>query len=117
MDQSGLVDVTLTGTLAQINNLLAGIDSGQLHRTRIPSTLTLTVHDNGNTGSGDLVSVATATINISAVNDAGGHHASYAATEQVISDVDAGSVDDGDAGCGRGHAQCHGRHQRCGGDQ
>ena len=35
------------------------------------STLTLTVHDNGNTGTGgDLVSVATSTINITAVNDA-----------------------------------------------
>ena len=69
------------------------------------STLTLTVHDNGNTGTGgDLVSVATSTINITAVNDAPVATitpVSYAATEQTsltlkgtglsISDVDAGS--------------------------
>ena len=63
------------------------------------------MHDNGNTGTGgDLVSVATSTINITAVNDAPVATitpASYANTEQValnlknnglsISDVDAGS--------------------------
>jgi hypothetical protein len=64
------------------------------------------VHDNGNTGTGgDLVSVATSTINITAVNDAPVATitpVSYAATEQTspqrsrttgmsISDVDAGS--------------------------
>ena len=63
------------------------------------------MHDNGNTGTGgDLVSVDTATINITAVNDAPVATitpASYAATEQAaltlkntglsISDVDAGS--------------------------
>ena len=45
------------------------------------------MHDNGNTGTGgDLVSVATATINITAVNDAPVATitpVSYAATEQV----------------------------------
>ena len=69
------------------------------------STLTLTVHDNGNTGTGgDLVSTATSTINITAVNDAPVATitpASYSNTEQValnlknnglsISDADAGS--------------------------
>ena len=63
------------------------------------------MHDNGNTGTGgDLVSVATSTINITAVNDAPVATitpVSYAATEQTaltlkgtglsISDVDAGS--------------------------
>ena len=63
------------------------------------------MHDNGNTGTGgDLVSVATSTINITAVNDAPVATitpVSYANTEQValnlknnglsISDVDAGS--------------------------
>ena len=90
------------------------------------------MNDNGNTGTGgNLVSVATATINITAVNDAPVATitpASYAKTEQValnlknnglvISDVDAGSgsmtvtlaVD-------RGHADRDRRHQRRGGDQ
>ena len=63
------------------------------------------MHDNGNTGTGGaLVSVDTATINITAVNDAPTATitpATYAATEQTaltlkgtglsISDVDAGS--------------------------
>ena len=83
---------------------------GQLRRQHryaecVSSTLTLTVHDNGNTGTGgDLVSVATSTINITAVNDAPVATitpVSYAATEQTsltlkgtglsIIDVDAGS--------------------------
>ena len=63
------------------------------------------MHDNGNTGTGgDLVSIDTSTINITAVNDAPVATitpTSYAATEQTaltlknnglsISDVDAGS--------------------------
>ena len=107
----GHLVVTLTGTLAQINNLLAGNATSTvsyIDNTDTPSassTLTLTVHDDGNTGTGgDLVSVATSTINITAVNDAPMATitpVSYAATEQMgltlkntgisISDVDAGS--------------------------
>ena len=108
---SGTSSVTLTGTVAQINNLLnsnATSTVSYIDNTDTPSassTLTLTVHDNGNTGTGgDLVSVATSTINITAVNDAPVATitpVSYAATEQTsltlkgtglsISDVDAGS--------------------------
>ena len=69
--------VTITGTVAQINELLstnATSTVSYVDNTDTPSassTLTLTVHDNGNTGTGgDLVSVATSTINITAVNDA-----------------------------------------------
>ena len=103
--------MTITGTVAQINNLLtsnATSTVSYIDNTDTPSassTLTLTVHDNGNTGTGgDLVSVATSTINITAVNDAPVATitpVSYAATEQTaltlkgtglsISDVDAGS--------------------------
>ena len=87
------------------------------------------MHDNGNTGTGgDLVSVATSTINITAVNDAPVATitpASYAKTEQValnlknnglsISDVDAGSGSmTRDAGRDRGHADGDRRHQRRG---
>ena len=108
---SGTSSVTITGTVAQINNLLtsnATSTVSYIDNTDTPSassTLTLTVHDNGNTGTGgDLVSVATSTINITAVNDAPVATitpVSYAATEQTsltlkgtglsISDVDAGS--------------------------
>ena len=108
---SGSSSVTITGTVAQVNALLNtnGTSSvSYVDNTDTPSassTLTLTVHDNGNTGTGgDLVSVATSTINITAVNDAPVATitpASYANTEQValnlknnglsISDVDAGS--------------------------
>ena len=103
--------VTITGTVAQVNALLntnATSTVSYVDNTDTPSassTLTLTVHDNGNTGTGgDLVSVATSTINITAVNDAPVATitpVSYAATEQTsltlkgtglsISDVDAGS--------------------------
>ena len=69
--------MTITGTVAQINNLLTSNATSTVNyidNTDTPSassTLTLTVHDNGNTGTGgDLVSVATSTINITAVNDA-----------------------------------------------
>ena len=108
---SGTSSVTITGTVAQINDLLSSnatstvsyVDNTDTPSAR--STLTLTVHDNGNTGTGgDLVSVATSTINITAVNDAPVATitpVSYAATEQTaltlkgtglsISDVDAGS--------------------------
>ena len=108
---SGTSSVTITGTVAQINALLNTNGTSTVSyvdNTDTPSassTLTLTVHDNGNTGTGgDLVSVATSTINITAVNDAPVATitpVSYAATEQVsltlknaglsISDVDAGS--------------------------
>ena len=74
---SGTSSVTITGTVAQINDLLttnATSTVSYIDNTDTPSatsTLTLTVHDNGNTGTGgDLVSVATSTINITAVNDA-----------------------------------------------
>ncbi|MDI1258675.1 DUF4347 domain-containing protein [Aquabacterium sp.] len=73
---SGTSTLTLSGTLAQINNLLAGSLSGTL--TFIMSsdappasvTLTLTASDLGNSGSGGtLTGNDTATINITAVND------------------------------------------------
>ena len=107
---NGTNTVTLDGTLAQINNLLAGNLSGTFTYTAnsdTPSasdTLTLTASDLGNTGTGGtLTGNDTATINITAVNDAPTatiSPASYAATEQValtlhgtglaIADVDAG---------------------------
>ena len=108
---SGTSSVTITGTVAQINDLLSTNATSTVSyadNTDTPSasaTLTLTTHDNGNTGTGgDLVSSDTATINITAVNDAPVATitpTSYAATEQTaltlkntglsISDVDAGS--------------------------
>ena len=117
--------MTITGTVAQINALLntnATSTVSYVDNTDTPSassTLTLTVHDNGNTGTGgDLVSVATSTINITAVNDAPVATitpVSYAATEQVSAHpqehrpVDSGRgrrlrLHDRDAGRHRGHA-------------
>ena len=109
---SGSNSVTLTGTLTQINNLLAGnlgATASYIINSNTPpasDTLTLGVNDGGNTGSGGAKTGSdTATINISAVNDAPTATitpATYAATEQTsltlhgtglsIADVDAGSA-------------------------
>ena len=72
---SGTTDLTLTGTLGQINALLTGAGAatlGYLFTGNAPppsTTLTLTVHDNGNTGGGDLSDTAATTIAIQALND------------------------------------------------
>ncbi|WP_230182820.1 DUF4347 domain-containing protein, partial [Aquabacterium sp. CECT 9606] len=73
---SGTNTVTLSGTLAQINNLLAGSLSGTLTFIMASDappasvTLTLTASDLGNSGTGGtLTANDTATINITAVND------------------------------------------------
>ena len=110
VSNSGTSSVTITGTVAQINALLstnATSTVSYIDNTDAPgasATLTLNVNDNGNTGGGALQSSDTATINISAVNDAPVATitpTSYSATEQTslnlkntglsISDVDAGS--------------------------
>ena len=85
--------MTITGTVAQVNALLntnATSTVSYVDNTDTPSatsTLTLSVNDNGNTGTGgSLVSTATSTINITAVNDAPVATitpASYSNTEQV----------------------------------
>ena len=108
---SGTGSVTLTGTIAQINNLLAGNSGATLSYIINSDTppasdvLTLTANDQGNTGSGGaLTGSDTATINITAVNDAPTATiipTSYSATEQTtlplqgtmsIADVDAGAA-------------------------
>ena len=96
---SGTSSVTITGTVAQINNLLtsnATSTVSYIDNTDTPSassTLTLTVHDNGNTGTGgDLVSVATSTINITAVNATGpGYLTVYAGTAPAKGELKAGA--------------------------
>ena len=74
---SGTNSVTLSGTLTQINTLLAGTLGGTLNYLQssdtppATDTLTLTASDLGNTGTGGtLTGVDTATINLTAVNDA-----------------------------------------------
>jgi hypothetical protein len=74
---SGTASVTITGTIAQINALLNTDGTSTvsyIDNTDTPgvsTTLSLLIHDNGNTGTGgDLSSTDTATINITAVNDA-----------------------------------------------
>src|SRR6476661_8716653 len=110
VSNSGTSSVTITGTVAQINALLSTNGTSTvsyIDNTDAPgasATLTLNVNDNGNTGGGTLQSSDTATINITAVNDAPVATitpTSYSATEQTslnlkntglsISDVDAGS--------------------------
>src|SRR5438876_1129909 len=90
---SGTASVTITGTVAQVNDLLntnATSTVSYVDSTDTPSassTLTLTVHDNGNTGTGgDLFPVDTATINSTVANVdpfATTTPVSYAATEQT----------------------------------
>ena len=105
---SGTSSLTFSGTLTQLNALLSGSSTGTLiyndpSDTPVASTtLTLLIHDNGNSPSGDLSASANATIDITAVNDAPNALMTtdpYAATEQValnlkntgmsVSDVDA----------------------------
>ena len=93
---SGTSSVTITGTASQINTLLntdgtstvSYTDGGDNPSTS--TTLTLLIHDNGNTGGGDLSSSNSATINITAVNDAPVATitpASYSVTENVALDL------------------------------
>ncbi len=117
--------MTITGTVAQVNALLntnATSTVTYVDSTDTPSatsTLTLSVNDNGNTGTGGaLVSTATSTINITAVNDAPVATitpASYSNTEQVALNLKNNGLsiigrrrrlllDDGHAVGDRGHA-------------
>jgi hypothetical protein len=96
VSNSGTGSVTITGTLVQINALLntdgaSGVsyveNDGNPGTT---ATLSLTIHDNGNTGGGDLSSTDTAILNITQVNDAPVAtitRTSYAATENVSLDL------------------------------
>ena len=90
---SGGSSVTITGSLAQINALLnsnATSTVSYIDNTDTPSastTLTLTVSDNGLTGSGGaLTAHDTATINIAAVNDG-----PTAVADSVITNVSTGT--------------------------
>jgi len=73
---SGTATVTITGTIAQINALLNTDGTSTVSYTNgsdsppASSSLTLTIHDNGNTGGGDLSASDSGTISIAAVNDA-----------------------------------------------
>ncbi|MBT0960381.1 DUF4347 domain-containing protein, partial [Denitromonas iodatirespirans] len=109
---SGSNSITLTGTVTQINTLLAGTSGGTLsyviNSDTPPSsdTLTLQANDLGNSGSGGaLTDSDTATINITAVNDAptitsdgGGASANLNAAENqtAVTTVTATDADVGD---------------------
>ncbi|MFT5445160.1 MAG: hypothetical protein ACI9DC_000320 [Gammaproteobacteria bacterium] len=103
--------VTLTGTLAQINNLLAGASAATIGYQAINAptavtTLTLAVNDLGNSGfGGALVGADIATLTIAAENDAPHADAGNAnrvvfapaplvlhGTGLTVSDPDAGSA-------------------------
>ncbi len=72
---AGTSSLTISGTVAQINALLATGGTSTLsyvNPSDAPAAstgLSLTIHDNGNTGGGDLAATASSTINIAAVND------------------------------------------------
>jgi VCBS repeat-containing protein len=77
----GTSTVTITGTIAEINNLLGGVDTGagsagtlyynaDLDNPSATTTLTLLVDDLGNTGGGALTATDTAIINVTPVDDA-----------------------------------------------
>ena len=109
---SGTNSVTLTGTVAEINNLLAGnlgASADYIINSDTPpasDTLTLGVDDGGNTGGGALVDSDNATINITAVNDAPTATitpASYGATEQVSLTLDGTGLSIGDVDAGGGN--------------
>jgi Ca2+-binding RTX toxin-like protein len=76
VSNSGTSAVTITGTVAQINALLntdGASTVSYVENDDTPSataTLTLAIDDNGSTGGGSLTASDTATINITAVNDA-----------------------------------------------
>ena len=108
---SGTSAVTITGTVTQINDLLAGSGGATvsyIDNTDAPSasaTLTLQVSDNGNTGGGALLASDTATINIAAVNDgpaAAITPPTYAATEQTSLVLKGTGLSIGDADAGAG---------------
>lgn len=76
VSNSGTSSLTITGTVAQINALLATGGTSTLsyiNNSDAPpasATLSLQVADNGNTGGGNLTASDTATISIAGVNDA-----------------------------------------------
>ena len=96
VSNSGTGSVTITGTIAQINALLNSDGASTVsyvENNSNPGTtasLSLTIHDNGNTGGGDLSSGDTAILNITQVNNGPVGTitpASYAATENVSLDL------------------------------
>src|SRR5207244_113862 len=104
---SGSSLVTITGTLAQINALLntdASSTVSYSDNTDTPAasaTLTLSINDNGHSGGAALTGSDTATINITAVNDAPVATitpTTYPATEQTSLDLkNSMSVSDADS--------------------
>ena len=98
--------VTITGTLAQVANVLAGNAGATIayfNGSDTPpatDTLTLSINDNGNTGAGGALNAsANSTINITAVNDAPANTVpvSITVTEDVASALTGISIADVDA--------------------
>ena len=103
---SGSATLTLTGTVAQINNLLLGAGGSTLDYViasdtpPATDTLTLSINDGGNTGAGGALNAsANSTINITAVNDAPVNTVpvSITVTEDVASALTGISIADVDA--------------------
>ena len=115
---NGTSTVTLTGTLAEINNLLTGAGTGTItyfNNSDTPvssTTITVTVNDGGNTGADPGLTAdasseedsAAQTINISAVNDdptnTGSLPSDISVTEDILSNVDLSAVNFSDVDAG-----------------
>ncbi|MEQ1674782.1 MAG: Ig-like domain-containing protein, partial [Candidatus Nitrotoga sp.] len=108
VSNSGTSGVTITGTVTQINSLLGADLTSTVSYTNnsdtpaASATLTLLVSDNGNTGTGGtLTATDTATINLTAVNDApvlgGTVGASYTESTPAIALITGATVLDVDA--------------------
>jgi VCBS repeat-containing protein len=111
LTNNGTSSVSFSGTIAQLNALLGGSSTGTIlynDNTDTPSAstqLSLGIDDNGNTGGGSLTGSASATIDVTAVNDApeiGGAGNTVDYTEQnaailvddalTVSDVDSANL-------------------------
>ncbi|MEO8401515.1 MAG: DUF4347 domain-containing protein, partial [Gammaproteobacteria bacterium] len=105
---SGTSSVLLSGSLTQINNLLAGLNSGSIiyndskNAPAASTNVMLSVNDLGNTGTGGALNASVAkVINIAAINDAptftGTAGAAYtensAAVSLVTGTINASDVD------------------------
>jgi hypothetical protein len=67
---NGSKNVSVTGTVAQVNSILAGVTYTPDLNFNGSDQLTVSTNDNGNTGTGALTDVDTVNITISAINDA-----------------------------------------------
>ena len=96
---NGSKSVTITGTLAQINALLTARSTISTTPTiRAPLTLTLSINDNGNTGTGGpLTGSDTATINITPIVSTATYKTFHNGTQTNQTEIDISGANSGTA--------------------